>query len=183
MKRISLVGVRRSIAIAVAVVTLSLLFTPTLASADGVNRLRSLAAWKAGYDGCVWAPNASSGAQLQLYDCNGSSAEQWNIITVGFNRWILQNQYSALCLDIWRNSQANGTSAVQWPCSSQDQAQVFLVAAYGNSGCPYGETSVIVENQYNARHFLDDWQAGHARYNAIDFYQQNGTDAQSWCLA
>ena len=54
----------------------------------------------------------TNGTLIQLYDCNGSGAQQWQQAN-----GTLQNPASGRCLDDPGFSTANGTQLVLWDCN------------------------------------------------------------------
>ncbi|MEV6842626.1 chitosanase [Actinoplanes sp. NPDC051411] len=63
---------------------------------------------------CVDVANASTanGAAIQLYDCNGSAAQQWSL-----SGGALVNAGSGKCLDVTSASVANGAKIQQYDCN------------------------------------------------------------------
>ncbi|WP_329123214.1 ricin-type beta-trefoil lectin domain protein [Streptomyces sp. NBC_01465] len=68
---------------------------------------------------CVDIASASSanGAAVQLYDCNGSSAQQWTVATDG------SLQALGKCLDLTAAGTANGTKAQLYDCNGTGAQQ------------------------------------------------------------
>ena len=60
----------------------------------------------------VTSGSTANGAQIQLYDCNGSGAQQW----LGESNGQLLNPQSGKCLDATGNSSANLTRLQIWDC-------------------------------------------------------------------
>jgi predicted chitinase len=62
---------------------------------------------------CIDVAGASSanGTAVQLYDCNGSGAQQWNVGSDGTIRAL------GKCLDVTGNSTADGAQLQLWDCS------------------------------------------------------------------
>ncbi|MEO3930719.1 lectin [Micromonosporaceae bacterium B7E4] len=59
----------------------------------------------------VAGANSADGTAVQLYDCNGSAAQQWTLGTDGTVRAL------GKCLDVRDNSTANGARAQIWACT------------------------------------------------------------------
>jgi hypothetical protein len=81
-----------------------------------------------GYGGkCVdvAAASTANGAAVQLYDCNGSSAQQWNVGTDGTIRGL------GKCLDAASAGTANGTLTQIWDCNGSG-AQQWRVSTSGD---------------------------------------------------
>jgi Ricin-type beta-trefoil lectin domain len=173
---------RRWLAVGVLVVALcSPLFTAATAHAFAgtYHELQNLAGGK-----CLWSPNTTVGTTVEQYTCQSSWApEEWNFIyNQDTTRYILQNRNSLLCVDEYGDRQSNGTQDIQYPCNFDDPAQVVVLGAYGNKGCAGSEASLIIWNASGNKLRLDDYRASTANYAPTDFWQQNSSNAQSWCL-
>jgi hypothetical protein len=61
----------------------------------------------------VTGGGTANGTQIQLWDCNGTAAQQW--------RWRNQNRLvnpqSGRCLDVTSGSTATGTRLQLWDCN------------------------------------------------------------------
>ncbi|HEY1154815.1 MAG TPA: ricin-type beta-trefoil lectin domain protein, partial [Arthrobacter sp.] len=64
---------------------------------------------------CVDVPNQSqtAGTQVELWDCNGGSNQQWTINSDG----TIKSVQSGLCLDATGNGTGNGTLLELWTCT------------------------------------------------------------------
>jgi alpha-galactosidase len=63
---------------------------------------------------CLDAPtNATAGSKVQIWDCNGGANQRW---TVNANGTIASGS-SGLCLDVYNNATANGTTVILWTCT------------------------------------------------------------------
>jgi len=71
----------------------------------------------------VTAANTANGAQLQLYDCNGTGAQQWALQSDGS----IKNPQSGRCMDSPSGATANGTRLQIWDCNGS-AAQKFSKA-------------------------------------------------------
>jgi hypothetical protein len=60
----------------------------------------------------VAAAGTANGSLVQIYDCNGTGAQQWQAQSNG----TLRNPVSNKCLDAAGNSSANGTRLQIWEC-------------------------------------------------------------------
>jgi hypothetical protein len=69
----------------------------------------------------VDVPGASTtnGTQLQLWDCNGQTNQQWNINSNG----TIAGVQSGLCLDASGAATTNGTKIQLWACSGGTNQQ------------------------------------------------------------
>ncbi|MFJ4923866.1 ricin-type beta-trefoil lectin domain protein [Streptomyces sp. NPDC088725] len=74
---------------------------------------------------CVDVASASSanGTPVQLYDCNGSAAQQWDIRSDGTIRSL------GKCLDVKDNSTANGALLQLWDCAGSANQRWSVSAA------------------------------------------------------
>ncbi|MET8853283.1 ricin-type beta-trefoil lectin domain protein [Amycolatopsis sp. NPDC004625] len=70
----------------------------------------------------VNAASSANGTAIQLYDCNGSGAQQWTANSAKN----LVNTGSGKCLDATGNSGANGTRLQIWTCASTANQQWTL---------------------------------------------------------
>ncbi|MEV7289457.1 lectin [Streptomyces sp. NPDC093252] len=71
----------------------------------------------------VAGANSADGTPVQLYDCNGTGAQQWTVGTDGTIRAL------GKCLDVTGNSTANGATAQLWTCSGGANQQWTVTAA------------------------------------------------------
>ena len=58
-----------------------------------------------------------NGTPVQLYTCNGSAAQKWQIL-IGSTGLHLMNVNSQKCMDVSNNDSANGTKIQIWTCNS-----------------------------------------------------------------
>ncbi|MFI5756689.1 ricin-type beta-trefoil lectin domain protein [Streptomyces sp. NPDC051569] len=74
---------------------------------------------------CVDVASGSSanGAAVQLYDCNGSAAQQWDVNSDGTIRAL------GKCLDVKDNSTANGAQLQLWDCTGGPNQRWTVSAA------------------------------------------------------
>ncbi|MEV0847200.1 family 16 glycosylhydrolase [Streptomyces sp. NPDC049954] len=74
---------------------------------------------------CLDVAGASSanGAAVQLYDCNGTPAQQWNVNSDGTLRAL------GKCLDVTGNSTANGAKLQLWDCGGGANQKWTVTAA------------------------------------------------------
>nr|MDT0659168.1 ricin-type beta-trefoil lectin domain protein [Micromonospora sp. DSM 115978] len=64
---------------------------------------------------CLDAPlDATAGARVQLWDCNGGTNQQWTLNANG----TITGRQSGLCLDVYDNATANGTTVILWQCTA-----------------------------------------------------------------
>lgn len=65
----------------------------------------------------IAAANSADGTQVQLYDCNGTSAQQWTRSSDGTLRAL------GKCLDVSGGSVANGAKVQLWTCNGSGAQQ------------------------------------------------------------
>ncbi|MFE2599364.1 family 16 glycosylhydrolase [Streptomyces sp. NPDC057617] len=71
----------------------------------------------------VAGANPANGTPVQLYDCNGSAAQQWTVGSDGSLRAL------GKCLDVKDNSVADGAQLQLWDCAGTGNQQWALPAA------------------------------------------------------
>ncbi|MGW2090900.1 ricin-type beta-trefoil lectin domain protein [Promicromonospora sukumoe] len=107
--------------------TLTLALATVLTLGGGVQPAHAATGAITGYGGkCVDVAAASSanGTQIQLYGCNGTSAQSWDVRTDGTVRAL------GKCLDIADASTANGARIQLWDCNGS-AAQRWTAGADG----------------------------------------------------
>ncbi|MCF3136398.1 chitinase [Streptomyces olivochromogenes] len=72
----------------------------------------------------VAGANSADGTPVQLYDCNGTSAQQWTVGTDGTIRAL------GKCLDVTGNSTANGAKTQLWTCTGGANQKWTVTAAH-----------------------------------------------------
>ncbi len=60
-------------------------------------------------------PNATAGARVQLWFCNGGTHQQWTLNDNG----TISNVRTGLCLDVDNNGTVNGTPVIVWTCHGE----------------------------------------------------------------
>jgi len=122
MTRNSLRGLtlfRTAVALAVAAL-LSVLATSTATAADPVGSITGLA----GKCVDIAAASNTNGTPVQLYDCNGTAAQQWTVSSDGTLRAL------GKCLDLTDRGTADGTTAQLWDCTGGSNQQWVVTAAH-----------------------------------------------------
>ncbi|MFE2046195.1 glycoside hydrolase family 19 protein [Streptomyces sp. NPDC059477] len=109
----------------------------------------------------VAAAGTANGTAVQLYDCNGTAAQQWNVGSDGTVRAL------GKCLDVSGGSTADGALIQLWDCNGSG-AQRWTVSAARD----------IVNPQANK--CLDVTGANSANGTRIQLWTCNGTAAQKW---
>lgn len=115
-----------------------------------------------GSNRCVddWQWNAADGAEVRLYDCTGSAAQEWEFAYVnGYYR--IRNRHANKCLDNWQWGTAAGTDVRLYSCSG-GATQDWSIVDRGNG--------------------LFALRARHSGLclDAINFGTANGTDLHLW---
>lgn len=111
----------------------------------------------------VAAANSASGTPVQLYDCNGSAAQQWTVGSDGTIRAL------GKCLDLKDNGTADGTPLQLWDCAGSAN-QKWVVSSAND----------IVNPQANK--CLDVTGANSANGTRLQLWTCNGTAAQKWTV-
>ncbi|MDO0924556.1 family 16 glycosylhydrolase [Streptomyces sp. TG1A-8] len=114
---------------------------------------------------CVDVASASSanGTPVQLYDCNGSAAQQWTVGSDGTIRAL------GKCLDVTGNGTADGSTVQLWDCTGGPNQKWAVSAAHD-----------IVNPQANK--CLDVPSANSANGTRLQIWTCNGTAAQKWTV-
>jgi hypothetical protein len=118
-----------------------------------------------GYGGkCVDVAAASSanGTAIQLYDCNGSSAQNWTVGTDG------SLQALGKCMDVTAAGTANGTKVQLYDCNGSS-AQNWTVGTDGSL--------------QSLGKCMDVTAAGTANGTKVQLYDCNGSNAQKWTVS
>ncbi|GLW46633.1 hydrolase [Streptomyces sp. NBRC 14336] len=71
----------------------------------------------------VAGANPANGTPVQLYDCNGTSAQQWTVGSDGTIRAL------GKCLDVTGNGTANGSTVQLWDCTGGPNQRWTVTAA------------------------------------------------------
>ncbi|MFB7505179.1 lectin [Streptomyces broussonetiae] len=72
----------------------------------------------------VAGANSADGTPVQLYDCNGTNAQQWTVGSDGTIRAL------GKCLDVTGNSTADGATAQLWSCTGGANQKWTVTAAH-----------------------------------------------------
>jgi hypothetical protein len=86
---------------------------------------------------CVDVSNNSNanGATIQQYDCNGTGAQQWDLVYMGSgpkfrgqagNYYALRKHNTNMCLDVSAASTENGAQIILWECHGGANQQFLL---------------------------------------------------------
>ncbi|MEU3827770.1 chitinase [Streptomyces sp. SID486] len=139
-----------STALAVTVLTLSTgLFTasPAEAATGAVTGLAGK---------CLDIAGASSadGAPVQLYDCNGTNAQQWTVGSDGTIRAL------GKCLDVTGNSTADGAKAQLWTCTGGANQKWTVTAAHDIVNPQAGKCLDVTDNNSANGTRIQIWSCG-----------------------
>ena len=118
----------------------------------------------------------NSGAYVQLYDWNGSVAQQYNIRKNQNGYYTIQNIGSRLYLGVqtdW-NSMRDGNRLVQGVNASSKSGQ-FIIARNSNGYW-------VISSAWDSRFVVDLNGAKLNNENKIQMYTENGSGAQAWKL-
>jgi RHS repeat-associated protein len=106
--------------------------------------------------------STTAGNKIDIYTCNGSSAQDWTAATSG------ELQVLGNCLDVSGNGTANKDLIVLEPCSTATKGEIWRAAAHGSWVNP------------NSGKCLDDPSSTTTTGTQIDIYTCNATGAQDW---
>ncbi|MDW6002654.1 RICIN domain-containing protein [Vibrio mangrovi] len=113
----------------------------------------------------------SSGAQLQIQNCNGSDYQRWQVSLDSSNWATIKNVGSNQCIDVTDGSAEPGTNLQQWGCSGADY-QAWNISAQGN-----GQYAII--SKYNDL-AVDVYGARTDNGSRVVQYTWTGADNQRW---
>ncbi|MFI7388181.1 lectin [Streptomyces sp. NPDC049813] len=88
----------------------------------------------------VAAANSANGTAVQLYDCNGTTAQQWTVGSDGTVRAL------GKCLDVTGSSTANGARLQLWDCSGGANQKWTVSAARDLVGQQSGKCADVTGN-------------------------------------
>jgi glycerophosphoryl diester phosphodiesterase len=121
----------------------------------------------------VAAAGTADGTQMQIYDCNGSGAQEWTKQDRGGNNFSLVNTGSAKCLDVASSSQEPGAKVQIYTCNGT-AAQGWYFEALQDWPNHY----VLRSN--NSNQCLDVATSGTTNGSRVQQYTCNYTAAQFW---
>ncbi|MFG3120689.1 ricin-type beta-trefoil lectin domain protein [Streptomyces sp. NPDC048201] len=88
----------------------------------------------------VAGANSANGTAVQLYDCNGTAAQQWTVETDGTVRAL------GKCLDVTGSSTVNGTRLQLWDCTGAANQKWTVSAARDLVGQQSGKCADVTGN-------------------------------------
>jgi hypothetical protein len=103
----------------------------------------------------------ADGTKIQLWSCNGTAAQSFELRDLGSGRFNLVNTNSGKCVDVNASGTANGTRVQLWTCNGTG-AQSFTRGATSGGYATFANT--------NSGRCLD----------AMDFGTADGTQIQIW---
>jgi beta-glucanase (GH16 family) len=109
----------------------------------------------------VAGANSANGTPVQLYDCNGTAAQQWTAGTDGTLRAL------GKCLDITDRGTAAGSTVQLWDCNGQSNQKWVVNTAHD------------IVNPVSGM-CLDVTGANSANGTRLQIWNCNGTAAQKW---
>ncbi|MFD5030746.1 glycoside hydrolase family 19 protein [Streptomyces sp. NPDC058220] len=130
--------VRSAVTLAVAALV-SVLVTVPASAADPVGTISGLA----GKCVDVAAGSNANGTPVQLYDCNGSGAQQWTVAADGTLRAL------GKCLDVTDRGTANGSTVQLWDCGGGAN-QKWVVSAANDIVNPAADKCLDVSGNSSA---------------------------------
>ncbi|WP_371666971.1 RICIN domain-containing protein [Streptomyces sp. NBC_00289] len=113
----------RSTALRLTLSTAALTLSVGALSATPAAAATGAITWLGGKCLDVAAANPANGTAVQLYDCNGTAAQQWTVGSDGTIRAL------GKCLDITGNSTANGARLQLWDCGGGANQKWTVTAA------------------------------------------------------
>ncbi|RKH68116.1 M57 family metalloprotease [Corallococcus aberystwythensis] len=112
----------------------------------------------------VTGGSATQGTPVQLWECNGTAAQQWRLTPQGELR---SNLSPNLCLDVSGGNPAQGTGVQIWECNGTTAQRWTMVGA-------------TVRSALASNLCLDVFNADTAPGTRIQTWQCNSTNAQNW---
>lgn len=109
-----------------------------------------------------WHQGATNGTIIDLYDCNGTAAQQWNI-----NSDHTIENANGKCLDNWQQKSANGNPIKAFTCTSTDPAEQWQL------------TGSILKNPQTGK-CVDASASVTTNGEPLELYTCNGGKNQTW---
>lgn len=125
---------------------------------------------------CLDLANGSSadGANIQLWTCNGLTAQQFRFESKGNGYFQVRNVASNKCLDVWGKSTADGANVAQYTCTGGDN-QLFSVPDVRSGGV----VRLVAKHSGKA---LDAWGWGTTPGTNIAQWPVTGGDNQHFVM-
>ncbi|WP_082567476.1 arabinofuranosidase catalytic domain-containing protein [Pelomonas sp. Root1217] len=115
----------------------------------------------------------AAGSPVVQWTCNGSAAQQWNIVPAADGYVTIVNVKSGLCLDDTDGKTAPGSTIQQYTCNGQAVQQWRLVNADG------GQLNIV---NRNSNLCLDDFNGGKTPGAEVRQWQCTGGVVQWWSI-
>lgn len=142
----------------------------TAAFADGRYTFRS-----ANGGNCLDVPSSSltAGQNLQQYTCNGTAAQQYDVVYVGNNVYEIRNANSGQCVDLESAITWNNQPIQQYTCNQSNAQRWYL---RGNA-----DGSVEVASALDATKIWDVYNGSASAGASVNIYDDhNGTNQRWW---
>jgi hypothetical protein len=117
--------------------------------------------------------SSDDGANVQIYDCLGSTAQQFKFEDMGSGYYRVRNVNSNRCLDVSGWSSSNGGNIVQWSCGGGNNQQ-WSVSDVGG-----GKFKLVSRHSGKA---LDVANLATGNGSNIHQWSYSGGDNQKWTL-
>jgi hypothetical protein len=118
----------------------------------------------------ISAGSAANGANVQLWQANGSDAQTWYLVSLGGGYFGIRSCVAASSLDVDNGVNANGTNVQQW-ATDGSVAQKWRFS--------FGENGLQIISAVGGR-VLDAAGGGTANGTNAWIWSNNGTAAQGW---
>ena len=119
--------------------------------------------------------DAANGTNLQLWECNGSGAQQFVFEPASSGYYLVRNVLTGKCLDIWEFSTAAGANIAQYDCHGAENQQ-FAVEDVAGGGV------VRISSRLSGMS-LDAWLWGAANGTNVVQWPITGGDNQKFVAA
>ena len=139
--------------------------------ADGIYTLAPQCAPNARLD--VQDGSSADGANIQIYEQNGSSAQQFSLSYVGGGCYTITALCSNKVLDVYSGNTSSGTNVTQYSSHGGDNQKWVLF----NAGSGY----YYICPKVNTNLALDVYNAGSSGAN-VQIWERNASNAQKWKL-
>ena len=139
--------------------------------ADGIYTLTPQCAPNARLD--VQDGSSADGANIQIYEQNGSSAQQFSLSYVGGGCYTITALCSNKVLDVYSGNTSSGTNVTQYSSHGGDNQKWVLF----NAGSGY----YYICPKVNTNLALDVYNAGSSGAN-VQIWERNASNAQKWKL-
>jgi GH25 family lysozyme M1 (1,4-beta-N-acetylmuramidase) len=115
----------------------------------------------------------NNGGNVQLYQINGSAAQQYTVSYNGDGTYTIKAAHSGKVLDVSGGGYANGTNVQQY-VSNGSAAQKWMIRKLDNGNCVFISAA--------SGKVLDIKGGSSANSTNVQIYEYNGSNAQKWNL-